>query len=642
MSEREGTDLQNIFAYDFFDTIVHRDCHPELILYTWAKNLSHYLNYCISSSDLYFLRKNIERTEKKQNEDISYEYLLKKIYTNLKCCSTYEDFEQYAKSQEIQIELKHIYVDKKCLAEIIENHGKGIKNIIISDFYADSNYISTILHHLGIKKYFSNIYVSSECGCRKSTSNLYKYVLKDLRITPEQLRMSGDNKRSDVDIPGQLNISSFWRSYNDENCIVDIKKLYSMVKKITFNKSKCLSGYSYEILFFISKLYYELKKKQVKKVYFCSREGQLMKKLFDYYQEKFLVNDQIETKYLYVSRKSTFLPSLKDFSDEAFIYIFRQFKELKLNDFLTCLGWNEAEIQKLCGRTNLKSEDIIQISDNNHPYSTLKHNKEFLESYDYKRTEQRRFFLKYLEQLGVSMEQDSITLVDVGWKGTIQDCIRSIIPDIISIKGYYLGIRSNEFQCSDLENKEGVLFTDYPFPCKNYKLLERGYMFYERIFAADHGPVIGYRMGENQFVEPIINNAEPELRLYNYIKEFQTNIVDTFKLLLKEYEMLPYEPYENYNTMIKCSLWKQCVYFPLVWEVEKTARSLSRENFGNVSKNEVVRHEKIGVEQLKRISYGYVDYTYRLIDKYNLGFLKPIAWVYCRAIYTIKRIRLER
>lgn len=634
--------MQNIFAYDFFDTIVHRDCHPELILYTWAKNLSHYLNYCISSSDLYFLRKNIERTEKKHNEDISYEYLLKKIYTNLKCCSTYEDFEKYAKSQEIQIELEHIYVDKKCLAEITENYEKGIKNIIISDFYADSNYISAILRYLGIEKYFSNIYVSSECGCRKSTSNLYKYVLKDLRITPEQLRMSGDNKRSDVDIPCQLNISSFWRSYNDENRIVDIKKLYSMVKKIIFNNSKCLSGYSYEILFFISKLYYELKKKQVKKIYFCSREGQLMKKLFDYYQEKFLVEDQIETKYLYVSRKSTFVPSLKDFSDEAFIYIFRQFKELKLNDFLTCLGWNEAEIRELCGRTNLKPEDIIQISDNNHSYCTLKHDKNFLEFYDYKRTEQKQLFLKYLEQLGVSMEQNSITLVDVGWKGTIQDCIRSIVPDTISINGYYLGIRSNEFQCSDLENKEGVLFTDYPSRCKNYKLLERGYMFYERIFAADHGPVIGYKKGETQFVEPIINNIEPELRLYNYIKEFQTNIVDTFKLLLREYEKLPYEPYENYDTMIKCSLWKQCVYFPLVWKIEKTARSLSYENFGDVSKNKIVHHEKVGIEQLKKIGYGYVDYTYRIIDKYNLRFLKPIAWVYCRVIYIIKRIGLER
>ena len=40
----------NIVAFDFFDTIVHRDCNPEIILFKWAKEVSCYLRFSISSS----------------------------------------------------------------------------------------------------------------------------------------------------------------------------------------------------------------------------------------------------------------------------------------------------------------------------------------------------------------------------------------------------------------------------------------------------------------------------------------------------------------------------------------------------------------------------------------------------------------
>ena len=49
----------------FFDTIVHRDCNPEIILFKWAKEVSCYLRFSISPSVIYQIRKKIE-TEKKK------------------------------------------------------------------------------------------------------------------------------------------------------------------------------------------------------------------------------------------------------------------------------------------------------------------------------------------------------------------------------------------------------------------------------------------------------------------------------------------------------------------------------------------------------------------------------------------------
>ena len=45
---------------------------------------------------------------------------------------------------------------------------------IISDFYADSSLLNQVLIHFGIRKYFKDIFVSSEYNARKSTGKLYE------------------------------------------------------------------------------------------------------------------------------------------------------------------------------------------------------------------------------------------------------------------------------------------------------------------------------------------------------------------------------------------------------------------------------------------------------------------------------------
>lgn len=98
----------NIVAFDFFDTIVHRDCNPEIILFKWAKEVSCYLRFSISSSVIYQIRKKIE-TEKKSNglEEVAYQDLLAELYNRLKNLSKseyfpdIEDFVEFSKELEV-------------------------------------------------------------------------------------------------------------------------------------------------------------------------------------------------------------------------------------------------------------------------------------------------------------------------------------------------------------------------------------------------------------------------------------------------------------------------------------------------------------------------------------------------------------
>ena len=77
--------MYKVYAYDFFDTIVHRTCHSETVLFLWAKRLSKYLQFFISPSELYDIRKRKESQAKKelQIEELQYNDLISLVYNNI-------------------------------------------------------------------------------------------------------------------------------------------------------------------------------------------------------------------------------------------------------------------------------------------------------------------------------------------------------------------------------------------------------------------------------------------------------------------------------------------------------------------------------------------------------------------------------
>lgn len=646
-TENKQVDMNNrVYAFDFFDTIVHRDCHPEVILYEWAKKCSRWLNYRVSSSELYFIRKKIEVEEKKNKnvEELSYESLIKKIYSKIedKIDVEFGEFFSFISSTEISIELRHVYQNTERIDEIKQLVENGNRVIIISDFYAGKAYISDILRFIGIHNLISNIYVSSDLNKRKSSGTLYEYVLKQLEISSDKLIMCGDNPVSDISIPKRMGISSVLRAYQNPHKCYDKDELKRLYRKELFSKpdESPLSGYAGELIYFISELYKELVKGKNKQVFFCSREGQLMKTIFDLYQNLVFGDTYINSHYFFVSRRALLLPSLRSLEVEKFERIFRQFKQLKVSDFFSSIGIKMDEAEQLYENLPINPFDFITSSDNDLIMKKVRSSEMFKKIYDRNREYQKKCFLSYVTDCGINLDNDVIILADIGWKGTIQDCIVDILPSTCKVVGYYLGLRTSEFKTDNLNNKYGILFSEHPTKCKNYKLLERGYMFYERIFAADHGPVLGYLEDSEGIIQPIINEDEIELKLYKYIEQYQSKLIKTMETLIKAYILAPWDPYELYKCMITNCLWRQCVFFPKIWKVEKIARTLSRENFGDISKNEKKVKEQLGYEQFKKMDLFFADYSFRILEKFHMTSLFPLAEIYCRFVYILLKLKL--
>ncbi|WP_298077570.1 HAD family hydrolase [uncultured Abiotrophia sp.] len=622
-----------IVAFDFFDTLVHRDCHPEVVLYEWAKEVAAYMKYRVSPSQIYDCRKEVEfRFKQQSGEEMPYDSLLGDTYSRL-LPNELEDIDlknewvDAAKSIELQAELAHLTIDSETIALVEKLYREGKVLIVISDFYADYNFLRNIMTSLDIGQYFSQIFVSSSTGCRKSTGRLYQYVCQQLDLSYDELTMLGDNEQSDVKVPRNMGIKAIWRPYEDPHSMIDYSGLFKKYQQILFKNpdGEPFNGYLADILFFVSKLHCHLVAQGAKKVLFCAREGQLLKRLFDIYQASVSNELLIESVYFYVSRRSTLYPSFLSAKEESFETIFRQYQHISLNNFLLNLNFETKEIAQIFEDLHATSESIV--TSDGELLSKLRQNPTFIYRYELER-KQGEDFRSYIE--GLVGDEESIYLVDIGWKGSIQDNIQRALPDKI-IYGYYLGLMLNAYPVKNKNQKYGMLFTDYPVKSKGYSLLSRNFEFYEDIFVADHGPTLSYHRLEDDMIEPVLDMKEEHLQLYRLVLNYQEALVKGFCELVDAYQYTKWLPYELEELLLRMALKKECKFLPQLLPLREEIRNKSTENFGEIVK----KPHKISIKRKikDKRDFLWVDYAYKPFDR-----VKCIPKMYTSFVYGLKRL----
>ena len=638
---------QSYIAFDFFDTVVHRDCHPEVVLFEWSKHMSAFLNFVISPSELYNLRKKCEREQKKKMvvEELKYTSLLTAVYTELEKSIfggkyiSKESFLEKAKVVEENIEFCHLSVDEQTLNWLRDLKSSDKRVVLISDFYADEKLISNLLNRLNIKEYFNYIFVSSDYGKRKSTGTLYELVLNKLNTTSNEIFMIGDNEISDVLNPQKIGLEAYHKKYTESFRTIskrDIqRKFMNDLREV--GSDNLFDLYLPEVVYFISKLHKKLVQSNTKHILFCSREGQFLKKLFDLYQTNYNFLPYISSDYFYVSRKSTLYPSFKPLMDENFDILFRQYKELSLENFLLTLGFSDNEIIEIAEQLNVESSDFITAS--SQILFDLKRNHYFTEKFEVRRIAESTLFLQYVESLNLDLKNKSMAICDIGWKGTIQDNIQSALGKEIDVEGFYLGLDFSYYSSTKFDRKEGILFTDFPRQSRFYKLFNYKSLFYERIFVADHGPVIGY-LESTSTSKPKLDTNPEHIKLFLIAKKLQAELLEAFNSILKFYEDSPFLPFENIDEVAIASLRKHCHYMPKLWKDIKKLDLAAEENFGQIR----TAKKASKLKRIKNIwsnrNYFFVDYLYRFSAKSYL--LIKIVDVYATLLFYFKYLGRNR
>lgn len=581
-------------AFDIFDTIIVRDVFPEYVKILWAKELANILGIIEYKDKIYEYRNKIEldlcnnNYKKGFDQEFKYDdmtdYLYDYIKDNIKISK--EEFKKISSRLEIETEIRVQNVDEKWLEFIKYLKEKNIRIICISDFYMSSVYITEIFKKHKILRYIDKLYISSDFLITKRSGKLYDYVLKNENIYPDKILMIGDNKYSDYEMPLSKGINSYNINRIQQNKIYDEHKatINNITNKIDYLlKDKSSNSHfldiTYSLYSFIDLLYSRLLKDNVRNIFFLSREGEFLKKLFDLYRERqnYKGDQYINSHYIIVSRKSTFLPSLKDLENENFENLFRQYRKISLYDFLSSLNFSIDDIKLIADSLKVDMHTKEEDFPTSTTFSNMVASTIFLDIYNAKRLEQNTNFKTYISQYGVNIETEGFNIVDVGWKGTIQDNIFNIYDGKIKINGYYVGLilRTN---IVDGNNKYGLLFNNIDKKSKYYDIFNENRALFEIILGASHGSANGYVKSENGII-PITHQEEDEIKLYNnVIKILQNDIFIKFKEILSLFSKTTIS-YEDYSYKFAKKHAKM-VFFPKKSEIKFFREMYHFENFG--------------------------------------------------------------
>lgn len=626
-----------IVAFDFFDTLVHRYCDPENIISNWAKSIIIRYGLPISSSYLYYLRKDSEIAIVKERRNAGYKNIMRKIYDSLnssEMLNGIDFYEFYATSYdtEMDLELRNIYIDGEMLERARTYYDANKTLIIVSDFYLGKEFLSHICDELHLPNIFFQIYVSCDYNARKSTGELYKKVLEEFEIVPSQLLMIGDNVMSDQRVPKKMGINiEPCKTHHNPHFYLKMKELRKCLQ-FKYNLSNLFNGYSGVMYYFISKLYRLANSLGCKKLLFCSREGQILKTLFDIYQEKLDEKDRILTEYIYISRRATFLASLQSAENEDFSRMFLNYAVLKITDFLDNLGFSEQEINDLLDITDVKASAISMPRGYDRTFDNFLSSESFIKYYNRKRDEVKTLFRDYIYQF---VEDSSLWIVDIGWRGTIQDNIYSALENRIKITGFYFGLKDAK-QTED-NKKIGIVFNNNDNVI-NYDLMSFNHLDLEKVCAANHGPVNGYYKDED-IVYPDIVNSKKELAIYNYVQLQQNNLIREFRHICEVFECSIFD-YIDASYLLKSQyLYHLCVNQSEYYKYYYGYRDIVVENFG--AKKTIVKNTFTFKGYSEQFRWGMVNYVFRVLDRAHLQFLYPAGKMYCRLVYILKKYKLK-
>lgn len=414
---------QNSYSFDIFDTCFVRACgNPHYVFDLLGSSIIGKNATDIQIADFTRERmmseRNVRNLSYKVNPDIE-EVTLDEIY---EAC----DFSQWTSVSKDKIKEKELEIEKNLLLpvdsikeEIDYLHGKGFEIIYISDMYMPELFVLDLLKEYGFWKECDHLYISSKYRKTKYSGHLYEYIHNELGLVYSNWVHRGDNMHSDVEIPSSLGIKTrkvehdytryenllFNRdlsiSFMNGHGMASICKAIRLSNNITDPKADFALHFVAPVLVtYVHSIFCDATKRGIKHLYFLSRDGYILMYIA---KQMSAVFPDISLNYIYVSRKSLWLPGLLDLDSESFKdYIIgdreTDGKENGIKDILEKLQMSEYVLKDNLWN-NLNSRQVID---------KLMDDKNFVSILKKKQIEQRNLCINYFRQEGLTRNHSAI------------------------------------------------------------------------------------------------------------------------------------------------------------------------------------------------------------------------------------------
>lgn len=547
--------MYKIRTIDVWDTLLRRDCHPECIKLATAHHLLFGWRDQIKPDFrdgwvLYKARLEAERTlafqAKAGGKDDEYEIteVIAQWFGAVFADTVAPDLPNRLAEFELSVEVDRSFADSD-IAEFLRSH-EAEKTLFLSDFYMSSEMLRRLLSAKGLSTLVAEGVSSCDVGLNKRSGQIFRHVHSIHAISPQEHVHIGDNEWSDVSSPRALGVhalhylpeSAHAERLAREHLFSSREALFDHIrgecaalvqdgsKELSAKQAAALSLGIQAAPLFIGFALWSAEQAVLHKLdrlYFFTREGEFFHKVFCtlFPQGRLFGHDLPSAEILEVSRLSTFSPSMRDASIQEMSRIWSLFKVQSVSGLFTTLGVDIGRFSELLHTLDLKETDVITDPESSPELRRLFETQAFAEAVEKSLASKASMLRSYLKQCGV-YKCNRVGIVDIGWRGTIQDNISLFVPDV-HFHGMYLGLRRVINVQPGNASKEAYLADENTSRAPNS--LFANFAAMELLCNSPSGSVFGYSLDDGYVKAQRHVDKEENATYDEFVKPFQEGVL---------------------------------------------------------------------------------------------------------------------
>jgi len=514
-------------SFDIFDTVITRKvADPKAIFTLLGESL-------FQSEDLVqrfaSLRADAEfQLRKKSNfqKEITLEEIYSAVHAELRDVLTPNWTAESLCALEMTEEKENLILLEKNLPLVHAAREKFGGVVFISDTYLPRTFICDVLSSLNVfDPKCDALFCSSEFGLMKSNGQLFPIVAEKISVPLKYFHHFGDNPVSDYQNPLALGMQATLLRESEPNRyekptsspISSMEALWLGACRVSRIHSDAATAQHQTIsdvasniaaplvTYFADWCLRKAKQDGVKKIFFLSRDGQIIRDVFDLITQT--QSPAILGKYLYVSRQSLLLPAMGEDLEKELGWILAPTHILTTRMILSRVGIDIDALPPTLTLDGFRSQKDANLrGPEREQFRHLLTSSDLMPHILSARNKARKNILNYFKQEGL-LDGDPFAIVDIGWNGTLQRSISRILelamPSPPPIHGYYMGIRSR-----NIHKPSDTMSACFWDENSLQELDELGYFIpmLELFVSATHPGVVGYEQSCGVW-KPLLRNS---------------------------------------------------------------------------------------------------------------------------------------
>ena len=447
----ESAKLPTLYSFDVFDTLIGRTTTNDqgAFLYVQDKmrqtgGFPRYLqdNYRIARAGAegncrqYVLRTMDERED--DRTEISFDMIFKRL----------GDLFDLTPDQLDLLRAWELEGERRATRPIPENinrirnlvaHGEDV--LLISDMYLPESFVKELLKSADPFLADLPLFLSSTTGKQKTRKGLFLEAYHSLDYNYQSWIHVGDDPIADVKRPRALGITTRPCSSTmkiDEYCnelrnwapSFDIDRVAALIARFKYcnNDRSEEFAYAYASLYFVPYVYWAIDhalSRGVECLYFISRDGHHLKRIADAIIETRKL--ELETRYIYGSRRAWRVPSQADEVDDAFFSYYGNFTGVEdYESLLHAARMDNSQFEKMLPQlTCLKNAEPFSTNQLKHIVQTLSNSVDYRSFLMEAAKAEREPVLRYLRQeIDFSKK---FAFVEYWGRGYTQSCLTKLL-----------------------------------------------------------------------------------------------------------------------------------------------------------------------------------------------------------------------